>query len=146
MFRREKGQQHFGFDLEVFRVQRQRRPGSQMDKPEAGLGVGQRPPRALRKFPAHPPVHLPTQPGHFMRLIHAVADHQQRPGLFGATQQRGQIFRRVLAVAIERHRPFITLLQRARQSSFERRAFAQVALMFEHAGTGIFGAERRVIR
>ena len=112
MFRRKKGHQHLGFNFKMFRVQRQRRPGSQMNEPEAALRVGQMPSRALRKFLAHPLVHPPPQPRNFPRIIHAVADHQQRAGLFRASQQCGQIFRRVLAVAVERHGPFKTVCQR----------------------------------
>ena len=48
VFRRQKRQQHFGFDLEMRRAQWQGRPGLQMNETEAGLGVGQMPSRVLR--------------------------------------------------------------------------------------------------
>ena len=44
----EKGHQSFGFNLEVFRLERQGRPGLQMDEAKAGLRVGQCSPGALR--------------------------------------------------------------------------------------------------
>ena len=41
MPRREEGHQHLGFDFEVFRAQRQSRPGFQMDEAKTALRVGQ---------------------------------------------------------------------------------------------------------
>jgi hypothetical protein len=144
--RREEGHQRFRFNLEAFRFERQGRPCLQVDEPEAGLGVGQGLSGALRNFPAHPPVHLSPQPRHGVRVVHAVADHQQGAGLFGASQQRGQIFRRMLAVAVERHGPFKALLQKLRQSGLERRALAAVSLMEDCRRAGIFGQKRSLIR
>ena len=130
--RREESHQRFRFNLEAFRLERQGRPGFQVNEPQSGLRVGKSPPRALRKFPAHPPVHQPSQPRHGVRVVHAVANHQPRAGLFGASQQRGQILRRVLAVAVERRGPFKTLLECLRQTGPERGAFAEISPMPDH--------------
>ena len=125
----EEGHQRFRFNLETLRFERQGRPSFQMNEPEAALRIGQMPSRALRKFAAHPPVHPPAQPGNFPRLMHAVADHEQSPGSFGAPKQRRQILRRVLAIAVQGHRPFKALFQRQRQTGPERGAFAKISLV-----------------
>ena len=52
----------------------------------------------------------------------------------------------MLAVAIERHGPFKTLLPRVRQAGFERSAFALVALVLDHDRAGNFGEARSFVR
>ena len=127
MPRRQENHQHLGFDFETFRAQRQSRPRFQMDETKTALRVGQVPARAARQLAAHPAVHLPAQPGNGFRVVHAVAHHQQCPGLFGASPKGRQILGRVLAIAIQHHSPFETLLPRPRQSGFERSPFAEIS-------------------
>jgi hypothetical protein len=118
-----------------------------VNEPKTALRVRQGPAGQPRQLAAHPSVHLPAQPGNFPRIVHAVADHQTGSGSFGAPKQRRQILRRVLAVAVERHRPFATQIHRARQSRFERRTFAQVALVPDHDRAGnLCEAGRRIRR
>ena len=109
MFRGQEGHQNLGFDLEMFRMQGQAGPGFQVDQAIAALSVGQmfsqldvtiggsssgslggaarglttRPPHAI----AHPPAPRRVCP---------------RP-----IEERRQLIRRVLAVPVESHRPFM---------------------------------------
>jgi hypothetical protein len=146
VFRRQKCHQHFGFDLETLRLERQSGPSRQMDEPETALCVGQMPARAPRQLAAHPAVHLPAQPQNGARVVHAVADNEQRPGLFSALQKGGQIVRRMLAVAIESEGPFKALTQRPGQAGPERRALAEVPLMASHRRARRRSQGRGVVR
>ena len=146
MFRREEGHQHFGFDFKVLRIQRQAGPGFQVDETKAALRVGQMPTDVPGQLAAHEAVHLPAQPGNGVRLVHAVAYHQQRPGFFGASQKAGQIIRHMLAVTVEGHYPCKTLASRLRQPAAERRALAEVSLVADHHGARVTGQGGGVIR
>jgi hypothetical protein len=146
MLRRKECHQHFGFDLEVFRFERQGRPGSQVDEPKTTLRVGQVFARAPRQLAAHPAVHLPAQPGNGARVVHAVAHDQQRPGLFGALQKGGHVIRRMLTITVKREGPFKALFPCLAQAGFERSTLAEVLRMPDHRRARGLGPDRGVIR
>jgi len=144
--RRQKRHQRFGFHFKMFRLERQGRPGCQVDEPETALRVGQGTARAPGELAAHPAVHLSAQPGNGARIGHPVADNQQRPGLPGALKKSRHVIRRMLAVAVQREGPGKTLLSCLGQASPERGAFAEVFCVRNQLRARRLRPGRRVVR
>jgi len=80
-FRRKKGHQNLGFDLEMFRVQRQRRPGCQVNEPVAGIGCREAAvPRVAKVSGSSTGSPAAAATAMARACVHAVANHQPRAG------------------------------------------------------------------
>ena len=92
-------------DFKTIRFELETRPGVQIHQSESTLRVRQWKPDELGEPPAHPSVHAAPEPGHQLRLAHAVADDEGGTSDCRAIKQRRNVFRRVLAVAIQSQYP-----------------------------------------
>ena len=143
---RKEGHEHFGFDLEALGFERQTGPSLELQQPKTALRIKELSAGALRELAAHPRVHLSAQPGHCLRVLHAVADNQQCPGLDGAMQKGRYVAGRVLAIAVKGEGPFIALLPCLREAGPERGALAAVPRMPHHRRARRLGCNRCRIR
>ena len=146
MRRCQERHQRFGFHFKMFRLERQGRPGCQVNEPETALRVGQGTARAPGELTAHPAVHLPAQPGNGACVGHPVADYQQRPGLPGAFKKSRHVIRRVLAIAVQREGPLKALLPCPGQPGPERGALAEIFFVRDHQRARRLRPGRRVVR
>ena len=113
-------------------------------KPHCESGRGR--PARRESSAAHPAIHLPAQPGNGARVGHPVADHQQRPGLFGAFKKSRHVIRLMLAVAVQCEGPLKALLLCLGQAGPERGAFAEIFCVRDHLSTSRLSLGCRVVR
>ena len=116
-----------------------------MDETKTALGIGQMATGASGQLAAHPTVDLPAHPGNGLCLMHAVADNQPGPGLFGAPLKSGQILRHMLAVAVEGDRPAKAQTSRLRQTGPERGTLAEIPGVTQDRCSGGLGPRGRII-
>lgn len=132
----QEGDQRFRLDLEPIRSQRETGPRLEFQEPEAALRIRQPAAGAPGQLVAHPAVHDPPQPLHPRRGVHPITHHQGASGLLGAKAKARDVFRGVLSVGIESHRPAVTALPCRMESGSQRGAFAPVDLVPDDLGTG----------
>jgi len=133
----KKGNQHLGFNFKAARAARQSRPDSQIHQAKAALGVGQIFSNPARNPPAHPTVGLPPQPGNGHGVMHAVADHQCRPGPFRHSEKGGDIGGSVLSVPVHQQGPVESFPRGRRQTCFHGRALSKISGMTNDHRAGV---------
>ena len=68
-----------------------------------------------------------------MGVVHAVPNHQNRPGLFGAREQIRNLPRLMLAITVEQHRMTESGFERGGEARMKRRALAKISAVTQDA-------------
>ena len=87
---------------------------------------------------AHPAVHKAAEPGHLSGVKHAIADDQRGGLLFRALEEKRNIIRRMLAIAIEGEGPVEPELARVLPTRLQSGAFSSAAFVPQDFGASFF--------
>src|SRR5438045_4975281 len=103
-----------------------------MHHAETALGIGNFLAAKPANLPAHVTVHHPTQQWHRGDVILPRADKNPGAGGCGGGEKTGNLFRQMLAVAVEDKRVIEPAFKPMAESCFDRLALPAVLLMNNH--------------
>jgi hypothetical protein len=121
-------------------------PGIEMHEAIAILSVRQPTAGQPGKSPAHPAIHLASEPGHSERGGHAIAHDESGAGLVGASQESWEIAGRVLAITVHRQGPGKSLRASDRPAVNQGRPFALGLCVAQDFGAGGACLAGRIVR
>jgi hypothetical protein len=120
----DKRHEHFRFEFKMARRRSSLTRAPQINQAETTLRIRQGAPRVEGQTQAHGAIGRPARPGHRPCCHHSAAHHEVRPRILTARQKARNVLRRMLSVAIQRHRMAKAQFLQTLKAGLERRPFA----------------------